>query len=209
MRGNHPLLWSVFFSGDVPAHERGWSQRRRRRRKFRLLCKRMCLIAKREIWAWMCQSFMKHSQACAHRNACSSFPWRGRAGWPSGSSARPRSSSPGVKHSVVIVLRSIKKTHERARIPSGTANVPLHGPTLTIMIIIENPHQQAWNTVLVCAGLGVRCHGWHRPTSRGRVLVHYYTLLSVHIILPEHNPGSAVCLYECECVRGWPELYQT
>lgn len=151
MRGNHPLLWSVFFSGDVPAHERGWSQRRRRRRKFRLLCKRMCLIAKREIWAWMCQSFMKHSQACAHRNACSSFPWRGRAGWPSGSSARPRSSSPGVKHSVVIVLRSIKKTHERARIPSGTANVPLHGPTLTIMIIIENPHQQAWNTVLVCA----------------------------------------------------------
>lgn len=146
MRGNHPLLWSVFFSGPVPADERGWSQRRRRRRKFRLLCRRMCSIAKREIWARTCQSFMKHSQACAHRNACSSFPWRGRAGWPSGSSARPRSSSPGVKHSVVIVLRSIKKN------PRESQNTVGNGSTLTIMIKIENPHQQAWNTVLVCAG---------------------------------------------------------
>lgn len=114
MRGNHPLLRSVFSSGRVPADERGWSQRRRRRRKFRLLCEtHVCSIAKREIWARTCQSFMKGSQACAHRNACSSFPWRGRAGWPSGSSARPRSSSPGVKHSVVIVLRSIKKKPTR------------------------------------------------------------------------------------------------
>lgn len=63
------------------------------------------------------QFYQDTGKRATHRNACSSFPWRGRAGWPSGSSARPLSSSPGVQHRVVIVLCSIKK--KRVRLASG------------------------------------------------------------------------------------------
>lgn len=172
MRGNHPLLWSVFFSGPVPADERGWSQE-----------------AAKEIPAFV-------QNACVRLPNARSERGRVRVSW----NVRKRALTVmhvavslggveldglqevalglgllplGLNTVALLFFAPLKKTHERARIPSGTANVPLHGSTLTIMIIIENPHQQAWNTVLVCAGLGVRCRGWHRPTSRGRVLVHY------------------------------------
>lgn len=174
MRGNHPLLWSVFFSGPVPADERGWSQRRRRRRKFRLLCKTHVFDCQtRDLSADVSEfheTFRKRALTVMHvAVSLGGVKLDGLQEVALGLGLLPL----GLNTVSLLFFAPLKKTHERARIPSGTANVPLHGPTLTIMIIIENPHQQAWNTVLVCAGLGVRCRGWHRPTSRGRVLVHY------------------------------------